>query len=152
MIDLGDDPLVGAALAEVLKAYPKLERPRMIHETVRRLISAMVNDVLGESGKRAEGVQAGVGRGGPRRCAMPVVAFSAQMKEKNRVLQAFLSQRMYRHERVLAIMARAQRVIRDLFEAYMNDPELAAARTGARIPSPTTAAASRARSAISSPA
>ena len=52
VIDLGDDPLVGAALAQVLKAYPKLERPRMIHETVRRLISAMVNDVLGESGKQ----------------------------------------------------------------------------------------------------
>src|SRR4029078_12590000 len=30
VIDLGDDPLVGAALAQVLKAYPKLERPRMI--------------------------------------------------------------------------------------------------------------------------
>jgi dGTPase len=55
---------------------------------------------------------------------MPMVAFSAQMKEKNRVLQAFLSHRMYRHERVLAIMERAQRVIRDLFEAYMNKPEL----------------------------
>ena len=86
------------------------------------------------------------------RFAMPVVAFSAQMKEKNRVLQAFLSHRMYRHERVLAIMARAQRVIRDLFEAYMNDPKLMPPRTGARIPSPTTGAASPARSAISSPA
>ena len=31
---------------------------------------------------------------------------------------------MYRHERVLEIMDRAQRVIRDLFEAYMNDASL----------------------------
>jgi dGTPase len=53
-----------------------------------------------------------------------MVTFSAQMREKNRVLQAFLSHRMYRHERVLAIMERAQRVIRDLFEAYMAKPEL----------------------------
>src|SRR5438876_5395264 len=37
VIDLGDDPLVGTALAQVLKAYPRLERPRIIHETVRRL-------------------------------------------------------------------------------------------------------------------
>ena len=47
-----------------------------------------------------------------------------QMRENNRVLQAFLSQRMYRHERVLAITDRARRVIRDLFEAYMADPGL----------------------------
>ena len=34
----------------------------------------------------------------------PMVSFSLQMKEKNRVLQAFLSHRMYRHERVLAMV------------------------------------------------
>ena len=62
VIDLGDDPLVGAALAQVLKAYPKLERPRMIHETVRRLISAMVNDVLAESGEAAARRSSRVGR------------------------------------------------------------------------------------------
>ena len=53
-----------------------------------------------------------------------MVQFAAQMAENNRVLQAFLSTRMYRHERVLEIMDRAQRVIRDLFEAYMNDASL----------------------------
>jgi dGTPase len=39
-------------------------------------------------------------------------------------LQGFLSQSMYRHPRVLEIMERAQRVIRDLFTAYMNAPKL----------------------------
>jgi dGTPase len=123
VIDLGDDPLVGAALAQVLKAYPNLERPRIIHETVRRLISAMVNDVLVESARQLQALNpASVEE--IRSLRMPVITFGAQMKEKNRVLQAFLSHRMYRHQRVLAIMERAQRVIRDLFEAYMNDPQL----------------------------
>jgi dGTPase len=31
---------------------------------------------------------------------------------------------MYRHARVLEIMTRAQRVIRDLFTAYLDDPKL----------------------------
>ena len=53
-----------------------------------------------------------------------MVQFAPQMAENNRVLQAFLSTRMYRHARVLEIMERAQRVIRDLFEAYMNDASL----------------------------
>jgi dGTPase len=43
------------------------------------------------------------------------------MREKNRVLQSFLSDHMYRHDKVMAIMARARRVVRDMFEAYMSD-------------------------------
>ena len=54
IIDLGDIPLAGEALSSVLKRYPKLERPRLVHETVRRVISAMVSDVTAESERRAE--------------------------------------------------------------------------------------------------
>ena len=54
VIDLGDVPLVGTALAEVLKTYPKLDRARQIHETVRRVISGMVADLLAETAKRNE--------------------------------------------------------------------------------------------------
>lgn len=123
VIDLGDDPLAGAALAQVLKAYPKLDRPRLIHETVRRMISAMVGDVLEESAKRLGAFKPATVEE-IRALRTPVVSFGAQMIEKNRVLQSFLSHRMYRHERVLAIMQRARRVISDLFEAYMNSPDL----------------------------
>jgi dGTPase len=123
VIDLGDDPLAGVALAEVLKAHPKLDRPRLVHETVRRMISAMVGDVLQESAKRLGAFKPATVEE-IRALKTPVVSFGAQMTEKNRVLQSFLSHRMYRHERVLAIMQRARRVISDLFEAYMNSPEL----------------------------
>ncbi len=58
------------------------------------------------------------------RRAKTFITFSAQMKENNRVLQRFLTTSMYRHARVLEIMERAQRVIRDLFNAYMNDEKL----------------------------
>jgi dGTPase len=123
VIDLGDIPLVGDALAEVLKAYPKLDRARLIHETVRRIISGMVGDLLAETARRARR-QVPTSADTVRALKMPLVSFSAQMQENNRVLQAFLSQRMYRNERVLAITDRARRVIRDLFQAYMNDPSL----------------------------
>ncbi|MBL8907951.1 MAG: deoxyguanosinetriphosphate triphosphohydrolase [Rhizobiales bacterium] len=123
VIDLGDVPLVGTALAEVLKTYPKLDRARLVHETVRRVISAMVGDLLAETNSRAARFTPG-SADAVRSLGEPLVAFSLQMRENNRVLQAFLSKRMYRHERVLAITDRARRVIRDLFEAYMADPEL----------------------------
>ena len=54
----------------------------------------------------------------------PLVAFTDQMKEQNRVLQTFLTRSMYRHEKVNAMMDRARRVVRDLFEAYMGDASL----------------------------
>jgi dGTPase len=123
VIDLGDIPLVGTALAEVLKAYPKLDRARLIHETVRRVISGMVADLLAETNRRSAKYRPN-SADAVRRLGEPLVAFSQQMRENNRVLQAFLSKRMYRHERVLAITDRARRVIRDLFEAYMADPGL----------------------------
>jgi dGTPase len=123
VIDLGDVPLVGTALAEVLKTYPKLDRARLIHETVRRVISAMVADLLAETRSRAAKYKP-LSADAVRAQGDPLVAFSLQMRENNRVLQAFLSKRMYRHERVLAITDRARRVIRDLFEAYMADPGL----------------------------
>ena len=123
IIDLGDIPLVGDALSDVLKRYPALERSRIIHETVRRVISGMVADVIAQTKKNC--AEVGVKSSDDVRSQKRAVAqFGTQMAENNRVLQGFLSVRMYRHERVLEIMDRAQRVIRDLFEAYMNDASL----------------------------
>jgi dGTPase len=123
LIDLGDVPLAGDALTEVLKRYPGIELDRTVHETVRRVMGAMIADVTSELQRR-------VARHRPksaaevRGLAEPVVGFSGQMAEQNRVLQSFLRERMYRHSRVMQIMERAQRVVRDLFEAYAADPGL----------------------------
>jgi dGTPase len=123
LIDLGDVPLVGEALSTVLKAYPGIEMQRVVHETVRRVISAMVADVLDETARRVKRFEP-KSAADVRALPDPLVFFSGQMREKNRVLQSFLSLRMYRHERIGEIMARAQRVVRDLFEAYLRDPKL----------------------------
>jgi dGTPase len=121
VIDIGDVPLAGEALAEVLKAYPNIETRRLIHETVRRVISAMVSDVIAETQRRVK-QRKPRSADDVRALGEPLVTFSAQMREKNRVLQGFLAQRMYRHTQVIETMSRAQRVIRDLFESYLADP------------------------------
>ncbi|MBG1231622.1 deoxyguanosinetriphosphate triphosphohydrolase [Aestuariivirga litoralis] len=123
VIDLGDVPLAGQALGQVLNAYPNLETSRVIHECVRRVISAMVGDVLGQS-ERNISKDAPKSPEEVRLLGHTLVSFSAQMKENNRMLQQFLSAHMYQHPRVTEIMGRAQRVVRDLFEAYMTDPSL----------------------------
>jgi dGTPase len=123
VIDLGDVPLAGQALSEVLRNWPDIARPRLVHETVRRVTSWMVSDVLAESHRRLEEFAPSSSAdvcGAPR----PLVAFSAQMSENERVLKRFLSHTLYRHPRIVEIMERARRVVRDLFESYMNDSKL----------------------------
>ena len=123
VIDLGDVPLAGEALGEVLRGWPNLDRPRLVHETVRRVISWMVGDVLAEARRR-------IARHSPtspeeiHALGEPIIAFSAQMREKDRVLKQFLTRCVYSHARIEEIMERARRVVRDLFESYMNEPKL----------------------------
>jgi dGTPase len=123
LIDLGDVPLAGEALSEVLSLYPDLEHDRLVHETVRRVMGDMVEDVITET-KRRSGKFKLQSVDDVRALGEWIVCFGEQMREKNRVLQSFLSDRMYHHERVEGIMDRARRVVRDLFDAYMADPGL----------------------------
>lgn len=121
VIDLGDNPLVGDALSKTLETWPKIEKSRLIHETVRSVITLMVNDVIEHTEKQIAKHQPQSPRD-VRNLNELLVDFSPQMHEKNRVLQSFLMRRMYRHKLVQDNMGRARRVIKDLFEAFMEDP------------------------------
>jgi dGTPase len=123
LIDLGDVPLAGGALGEVVRRYPDLDLDRAVHETVRRVISAMVADVVHETGQRAAALNPR-SAADVRQLGQSLVCFGETMQAHNRALQSFLNERMYRHEKVEEIMERARRVVRALFEAYMNDPKL----------------------------
>ena len=119
--DLAELPLVGAALAEVGEAHPGLERPRFLHEMIRRMIDAMVGDVVAETRKRltrghvetAEDI---------RSASAPVVAFSDRMREHDRAVKDFLFVRMYRHYRVNRMTSKARRVVRELFDVFHAEP------------------------------
>ncbi len=123
VIDLGDIPLVGKALADVLKSYPKLQRTKVIHETVRRMIGDMVADAIKTTEKNLKRIHPKTVED-VRKSGETIVNFSPQMQENSRVLKAFLTKRMYRHKDVLAIMTRASRLISNLFDAYMSDAKL----------------------------
>src|SRR6266481_5194112 len=47
--DLADVPLVGPVFHDVASRYPGLEEPRLIHESIRRLIDRMVGDLISEA-------------------------------------------------------------------------------------------------------
>ena len=119
--DLKDIPLVGPVFAEVMARYPGLERTRVIHESVRRLIDAMVTDLLEETRRRIEDAKPESAQA-VRDLGAPVAAFSESMAENDRALKSFLFERMYRHEKVNRMASKARRVIHDLFELLFDDP------------------------------
>ncbi len=120
--DLSGVPLTGDILREVRALYPKLELSRTIHELIRRQITAMVEDVIDETTRRINKlVPASVKD--IRSAGRTMAAFSAAMAKKERALKSFLFDNMYRHSQVMAVMDKAERIVRQLFEAYVGDPD-----------------------------
>ena len=120
--DLAPLPLVGGILAAVERQHPGLETTRLRHEVVRRMIDAMVNDLLAETRRRLAADRpdsAAAVRALPR----PLVAFSEAMLQANLTIKRFLFQRMYRHYRVNRMIVKARRTVRELFEQYMQAPQ-----------------------------
>jgi len=104
------------------RAFPDLAERRLVYETVRGMIDALVTDLLAESGRRI--AAAGVQTLADVRAAPPLIAFSAAMAAENAALKRFLLEHLYRHERVKAMTDRARQVVAELFAAYSASPEL----------------------------
>jgi len=120
--DLRSVPLVGPVFDEVRDRYPGIQDSRLIHESVRRLIGHMVHDLIAETRRRIAAL-APDSADDIRRCGAPVAAFSAQMQENDRALKAFLMQRMYRHYKLNRMTSKARRLVRDLFQLFVAEPE-----------------------------
>src|SRR3989454_1131360 len=120
--DLAGVPLVGPVFHGVDSQYPGLEEPRLIHESIRRLIDRMVGDLIGETRQRLAG-RALRSADEVRALAAPIVGFSDEMRRNNRALKDFLFERMYRHYRVNRMSSKAHRVVHDLFALYLAEPQ-----------------------------
>jgi dGTPase len=114
--------LFGRHRAEALAAHPGLDGRRLVHETIRRMIDELVNDLISETGRRI--ADAGVRSLDEVRLAPPLAAFSDRVRAESAQLKRFLHAQLYRHERVMAVMVRARRIVEDLFVRYRADPAL----------------------------
>jgi len=114
-------PLVGGIFSEVMDRYPGLDRSRLIHESVRRLITAMIEDLLRETQRR---VNASKLRSADdvRQRGEALVAFSDEMRVNDRALKSFLFKNMYRHFKVNRMLTKAKRVVSDLFTLFLAEP------------------------------
>ncbi len=108
---------------EVMKRYPELTGRRVCHEVNRRMINHLVVDLV-EASRRRLAEQAPADVAAVRACSGPLIGFSEGVREKNLQLKRFLRRNVYRHYRVHRMTAKAKRIVRALFEAFMADPLL----------------------------
>lgn len=121
--DMRDVPFLADILAEVDGKYPGLEESRRIHEIVRRSITRMVEDVIRHGMANLDALAprsvAEIRQAG--RC---LVGFSPEMTAAEREVKRFLFARVYRHDDVLAVRRLVAKVVRDLFDRFLAEPDL----------------------------
>ncbi len=122
LADLIAQPLVGPAVEEAHRGRAiDDDEGRRVHEITRRMITVMIADLVGET-RRQLGALDPQSPDDIRRSGGATAAFSQSMADDIARLKAFLLQRVYRHERVMAVMRDAEGIVRDLFGRYLAEP------------------------------
>jgi dGTPase len=120
--ELAHLPLVGDILREIGAKHPAIEPARRVHETVRRVITRMIEDVTAESLRRLNAL-APRSSADLRYASEASIAFSAGMQAADAAIKGFLYPRMYRHERVVRVMGDAERIVRELYAHFIAHPQ-----------------------------
>lgn len=121
--DLDEVRLFGRESAAVAARYPGLNERRRIHETIRRMINAMVVDLVHTTREHLEGA-APASSDAVRGHGHTLVGLSEHVLSEHMELKSFLRERVYRHHRVLRMTAKARRVVGQLFTAFFDTVEL----------------------------
>jgi dGTPase len=121
--DLLDVPLIGPILAGVFKDFPGLDPVIIRLEAVRRMIGAMVDDVLAETRRRAAAAKVASPED-VRNMDHALVSFSRDMLEDLSRLREFLMSRMYRYWKVNRTRSQARRILAEMFQLFMAEPDV----------------------------
>lgn len=106
---------------EEISDIKKIPHKHIRHVVIRNLINYLVNDVVEQSKKNIE--KAGVSSVEDVRNSEILIAHSEEVKRKHTELRKFLEENMYENYRVIRMAQKAGRIIKELFNAYLNEPK-----------------------------
>ncbi len=110
---------------QVVAEFPDLQAQtqdrRLLYETIRRMLSAQVYDVIAATGAALQ--QAKPCSVDEVRQHPPLLQFGADMRVKSQQLKQFLLHQLYRHPQVLETTGRAKQMVRFLFDVYLAHPQ-----------------------------
>ncbi len=115
-------PLVGEFLETIDRRWPGLERGRVINELTRRLITAMVEDVIETATANLVDL-APRSADDVRAAGRTIVTFSGRMGAVDRAVKDYLFPNLYRHPDVVRVRKGADRIVRELYAHYLSRPD-----------------------------
>ncbi|MBS0306973.1 MAG: deoxyguanosinetriphosphate triphosphohydrolase [Proteobacteria bacterium] len=123
------------ALQAAGRGFDDPDGKRVLAETLRRMLAALIADLVGATAAALERQQPT--DADALRALAPMARFSDEMRARIGELERFLLHALYRHPQVLHNTALGREVIAELYAAYHSDPgqmsaEFAAASAGDR--------------------
>ena len=125
------EPLAARFHAQALAEHPRLQGRPLLYETIRRMLSEQVYDVIRHT-RAALAEAAPASADAARAAPAPLVRFGSDMRAQSSALKRFLFANLYRHPQVEATMQAARQIVRELFAAYCADPAQMPASFAAR--------------------
>ncbi len=119
--------LNGISLWEILAdsiGWRNCELDELIrHQLIRQLIGLEIGDLIHTTSQRLR--ESGV-RSVEELQKLPynVIGFSEDLHRRNRQLKDFLYSHLYRHYRVVRMAVKAERIVQDLYQAYLGEPAI----------------------------
>jgi len=105
----------------ITERYPETSPRRQLYETIRGMVDYLVSDLIVHTKKNivdsgVESIQA------VRAQTKPLVSLSDGVLEEHQELKRFLRAKLYNHPKVREVMDEAGSTLKELFDAYMDDP------------------------------
>ncbi len=107
--------------AQTLAEYPNLQGRRVLYETIRRMLSDQVYDVINAT--RAALQQHAPNSADEARQCPPLVQFSAAMYEESKALKSFLLRNLFCQPQVMRSTGGARAMVQELFAVYLHKPQ-----------------------------
>lgn len=125
LTDLTEAPFARDIAADVARRLGSFDRDhahtRAIYELTRKMITIMISNVIEETRRRF--ATANVATPDDIRAAgRQLVAFSEPLGRDIAALKQFMFARVYRHDKVMRIMTRAETIVCDLYQRYLEVP------------------------------
>ena len=116
-------PIVKHCWERVRARYPDIPQDRLLRELVREQIGLMANDLIASTRRNIAEARIETAED-VRSAGRALVCFSPELAAQERDLKRFMYASLYHHPSQLAAANRARIIVRDLFRAYQDQPQL----------------------------
>lgn len=110
-------------ISGIRSKYQNISSSCLIYEVGRKLTHSLIEDLLLQTNinlkKQKIETSSDV-----RNLGYQLVDFSESVKTKISIIKQFLFKNVYKHQSIVAVTLKCQKIVKDLFELYINNPDL----------------------------